>query len=198
MHIRMNDTQDLKGIMNELNKKTSGLAEQKTDNCDAMTGADHEVCELKLIDGKFHLVPVPDELQGVPYLQDIYIAQHLINQIVGAITYEDEVKANGAMYMYRDIAPEGGVESLLAAQMVSTHNLAMEFSKRAMLSEQPPDAVNSNVNRVVKLMRIFIEQTDALNKLRNKGKQTIQVQHVHVNEGGQAVVGNVQGGGGNG
>jgi hypothetical protein len=47
-------------------------------------------------------------------------------------------------------------------------------------------------------MRTFTAQAECLNKYRTGGKQTIQVQHVNVNEGGQAIVGNVQGGGANG
>ncbi|MGY8814573.1 MAG: hypothetical protein ACKVHQ_07610 [Gammaproteobacteria bacterium] len=47
-------------------------------------------------------------------------------------------------------------------------------------------------------MRTFTAQAECLNKYRTGGKQTIQVKHVNVNEGGQAIVGNVQGGGANG
>ena len=43
----------------------------------------------------------------------------------------------------------------------------------------------------------FRGQVEALKKYRSAGEQTIKVQHVTVNEGGQAIVGNVsQGGGG--
>ena len=48
-----------------------------------------------------------------------------------------------------------------------------------------------------KLARTFAAQVEALKKYRSAGEQTIKVQHVTVNEGGQAIVGNVsQGGGG--
>jgi hypothetical protein len=48
-----------------------------------------------------------------------------------------------------------------------------------------------------KLARTFASQVEALKKYRSAGEQTIKVQHVTVNEGGQAIVGNVsQGGGG--
>ena len=39
---------------------------------------------------------------------------------------------------------------------------------------------------------------DTLKRYREGGKQTIQVQHVNVNEGGQALVGNVKTGGADG
>ena len=36
----------------------------------------------------------------------------------------------------------------------------------------------------------------ALDKHRGKGQQRVTVEHVHVHEGGQAIVGNVEAGGG--
>jgi hypothetical protein len=48
-----------------------------------------------------------------------------------------------------------------------------------------------------KLARTFASQIEALKKYRSGGEQTIKVQHVTVNDGGKAIVGNVsQGGGG--
>ncbi len=35
---------------------------------------------------------------------------------------------------------------------------------------------------------------EALNRHRGKGQQKMTVEHIHVGEGGQAIVGNVQGG----
>lgn len=181
-----------------MKNKRSDIATSESNSHKGVTDSGHVDFELKICEGKFRFVPVPDELQGAPYLQDFYINRHLINQVVAAISYDDEVKANGAMNMLSGMAPKDTVESLLAAQMVAAHNMIMEFSRRAMLPEQPSNAIDVNVNRAAKLMRTYTAQVEALNKLKNKGRQTIKVQHVHVNEGGQAVVGNVQGGGGNG
>jgi hypothetical protein len=50
-----------------------------------------------------------------------------------------------------------------------------------------------------KLTRTFAAQVSALKEYRSKGEQKMTVQHVHVAEGGQAIVGNVNapaGGGG--
>ena len=47
-----------------------------------------------------------------------------------------------------------------------------------------------------KLGRTFAAQVEALKKYRSSGEQNIKVQHVTVNEGGQANVGNMQAGGG--
>src|SRR5271155_3767637 len=42
-----------------------------------------------------------------------------------------------------------------------------------------------------KLTRTFAAQMSALKEYRSKGEQKMTVQHVHVAEGGQAIVGNV-------
>ena len=42
-----------------------------------------------------------------------------------------------------------------------------------------------------KLTRTFADQVEALKNYRSKGEQKMTVQHVHVGEGGQAIVGNV-------
>ena len=42
-----------------------------------------------------------------------------------------------------------------------------------------------------RLLRAYATQVEALRRLRNGGSQTVRIEHVHVNEGGQAVIGNL-------
>jgi len=46
------------------------------------------------------------------------------------------------------------------------------------------------------LIRTFTSQMEALLKYRTGGEQKVTVHHVQVNEGGQAIVGNISQGGG--
>lgn len=122
----------------------------------------------------------------------------LLNQSTGALpsnVKENEQWINAAAAMLHGIGPKDELEGMLAAQMVAVHNLSMEVAKRATHPDQTSEGVNFNVNRMAKLMRTFTAQMDALQKYRNKGQQTIQVQHVNVSNGGQAVVGNIHKGG---
>jgi hypothetical protein len=41
-------------------------------------------------------------------------------------------------------------------------------------------------------MRAYATQVEVLRRLRNGGQQFVRVEHVHIHDGGQAVVGNVQ------
>ena len=69
--------------------------------------------------------------------------------------------------------------------------------KRAMITDQTFDGKQANVNQATKMLRTFIAQMEALKKYRTGGEQKVTVEHVHVNEGGRAIVGAVnQGGGG--
>jgi hypothetical protein len=43
-----------------------------------------------------------------------------------------------------------------------------------------------------RLLRVYVGQIEALRRLRQGSSQFVRVEHVHVNEGGQAVIGNVR------
>mgnify|MGYP003633568692 CR=1 FL=1 len=119
----------------------------------------------------------------------------LINQVTSSVSGNDnDDKLNSILPMLLDIAPRDALEGMLAVQMIATHNMSMEMAMRVMLPDQTSEGVDMNVNRANKLMRTFTTQIETLQKYRNKGQQTIQVQHVTVNDGGQAIVGNLNGG----
>lgn len=107
----------------------------------------------------------------------------------------DEFKGNDErMFMVAviaEIAPSDGVERMLAVQMAATH-VAMMRAGRLMANAGMLTQVQSHTNGYTKLARTYVSQMEALRKHRNGGKQTIMVQHVTVEDGGQAIVGTVQ------
>lgn len=145
-----------------------------------------------------------DDVMGRPALMeslgtvDNLLANFLLSQAKGSIFFDEygsADKCNLVLAMLHGIRPRDEVEGMLAVQMVGVHNLAMEFVRRAMLKEQTFEGINTAVARADKLMRTFTMQLDALNRHRGKGQQKVIVEHVHVNEGGQAIVGAIEGGG---
>jgi hypothetical protein len=93
------------------------------------------------------------------------------------------------------VEPKDELEGMLAAQLLASHNAAMECYRRAMISEQTFEGRKENLNQANKLSRTHASLLEALNRHRGKGQQKVTVEHVHVHEGGQAIVGNVAGGG---
>ena len=94
------------------------------------------------------------------------------------------------------ISPKDEIEGMLVAQMIACHSAAMECFRRAMIKEQTFDGRNQNLNFANKLSRTYALHMESLDKHRGKGQQKVTVEHVHVHQGGQAIVGNVSNGGG--
>lgn len=92
--------------------------------------------------------------------------------------------------------PRDGIESMLAVQMAVTH-VALIRSARWLAHADRIDQVQAHYNGFTKLARTYALQVEGLRKYRNGGKQTVTVQHMNVEGGGQAIVGNVQTGGAN-
>jgi hypothetical protein len=128
------------------------------------------------------------------------VALHVLSQVVrieqpnfAADTPQEQVDQLlcKATAMVAELEPETATETLLAAQMVGAQHLAMTFMRRALV-QTDPQLTDANVLRATRLMRLFNEQLEAMAKLKGKsGQQRVVVEHVTVNEGGQAIVGAV-------
>jgi hypothetical protein len=104
---------------------------------------------------------------------------------------------NAALAVIDGIRPENEVEAMLASQMAMTHVLTMQAMSRAHWAEHIPEYQAAG-SFAIKLSRTFTMQMEALAKLRRGGEQTVRVEHVHVHNGGQAIVGAVNHPGGGG
>jgi hypothetical protein len=92
------------------------------------------------------------------------------------------------------MAPSDPAETMLLAQMAATHQATLMFARRLNHVEtiRQQDAAERALN---KLARTYAAQMDTLKRYRSKGQQTVRVERVTVEEGGQAIVGNVETGG---
>jgi hypothetical protein len=124
-----------------------------------------------------------------------------VNQVAAALwtghcSPEERLKKQTAcLEALAGIAPKDATEGMLAAQMVACHAAAMECFRRAMIKDQPFDGRQQNLNFANKLTRTFAQHMETLDKHRGKGQQKVTVEHVHVHQGGQAIVGAVTAGG---
>ncbi|MBI4804617.1 MAG: hypothetical protein HY795_05215 [Desulfovibrio sp.] len=96
-----------------------------------------------------------------------------------------------------ELKPGDATEALLVGQMLASNNAAMDCMRRAMLKDQTSYGREFNLKFADRFMRTYTAQMEALTKYRKGGQQKVIVEHVHVYQGGQAIVGNVnQPGGG--
>jgi hypothetical protein len=121
----------------------------------------------------------------------------LLAQLANAATkgrIVDERQLNFMLAIVTGIEPRDQLEAMLAAQMAAVHNATMTFARRLNHVDNIPQQ-DSAERAFNKLARTFASQMEALKRYRTAGKQTVRVEHVTVNEGGQAIVGNVAHGG---
>ncbi|STX38813.1 hypothetical protein [Legionella feeleii] len=88
---------------------------------------------------------------------------------------------------------QNGLQAMLASQMLSVHELqqtTMAFANGCSDLELKKYYTNT----AVKLASCFVQQAHLLAKLQGVGGQKIIVERVDVHQGGQAIVGNIQGG----
>jgi hypothetical protein len=128
--------------------------------------------------------------------EDIDFFATLITQVsnINTDAQNDQAKAaNFSSAFLHGLEPRDQTEGTLFAQMAGTHNLIMEYMRRAIFPGQHLEAGEDYTNRACKLMNIFLRQIETLLKYRGKStQQKVIVEHVHVEEGGKAIVGNVE------
>ncbi|MBR0870319.1 hypothetical protein JQ633_08125 [Bradyrhizobium tropiciagri] len=102
----------------------------------------------------------------------------------------DEVNLNFMISMVNSIRPRDSIEAMLVAQMVSVHVMAMRCAHH--LAHAKDLAQHDSAARALgRLARTFPAQIEALNRHRSHSEPAITVQNVKVEDGGNAIVGNV-------
>ena len=105
-------------------------------------------------------------------------------------------RLRAALAVMKGIEPGDGIEDMAAAQLVAAHHAAMQAYGRAAQPDQPFAVWRESLNQATRLSRTWAALVDTLNRHRGKsGQQTVRVEHVTVNDGGQAIVGAVETGG---
>ncbi len=122
----------------------------------------------------------------------------LVSQLVNVGSHGQEPDEDGINFMLamvQGVEPRDQTEAMLATQMAAIHNATMKTA-RGLDHVETLEQRDSAANALNKLARTFTAQMEALKRYRSTGEQKVTVEHVTVNEGGQAIVGTVSHGGG--
>jgi hypothetical protein len=128
------------------------------------------------------------------------VDEHVINHLMSQAARTTEAanladQCNTATALLTGIQSRNETEGMLGVQMIGCHNLAMAMLRRATTTDRV-DFLATYGHLAAKLLRTFSLQTEALARLRGQtGQQTVRVEHVTIEAGGQAVVGAVTTGG---
>ena len=108
----------------------------------------------------------------------------------GQLLEANDVTALG-IDVAKTVQAGNAVEKLLAHQVALAHKIAFEQASKAN-REKDPVIEAKRLETVAKMMATAQRAALTLQKLRASGPQRVVVQHVHVEAGGQAVVGDVR------
>lgn len=119
---------------------------------------------------------------SIPFLN------HTLDNVVRVMSPARDISSdqhNASLAFLAAVEPENEVEATLGAQMFAANEAAMRCL-RLMANSETLEQHKVHGGLANKFMRTFAAQAEALAKLRRKGEQIVK--HVHVYEGGQAVV----------
>jgi hypothetical protein len=102
-----------------------------------------------------------------------------------------EVAMNAALALIDGVAPRNEIEGAIAVQMACTHTAALSVLARFRGGGGTEHRVAALASAAARLLKAYSVQVETLRRLRHGGDQHVRVEHVHVNEGGRAVIGNV-------
>ncbi len=124
------------------------------------------------------------------------VAIRIISQVAGSLVQSKGTGADQSLLQaistIAGLAPQNVTEAMLATQMIATHEASLRFLEIANRSDQTITVGGATMLWAIRLMRLHLDQIEAMQKLKGKaGQQKVTVEHVHVYQGGQAIVGAV-------
>ena len=152
-------------------------------------------------------IPVKQEPEGAEYYDERHICSGSKSEAFTRLLFAQTGLPNWLGGLYKEagfplapaasgflsgISPRDEVEAMLAVHMFTVHNALILCADRAAHEGIDLDGRQRYLDQTNKLARTYTAQVEALSRYRGKGQQQVTVKYVHVSEGGQAIVGNVQ------
>lgn len=135
-----------------------------------------------------HQMPAFRQTSYFDQISDAQYAARKISEISSVLWLADtmsEVEKNlriaRAIELYESLAPQDGMEAMLALQMVATHFAALEAMSQAGFPGRFIGGVEKFMNMSAKLMSLYTRQMEALEALkrrRAKSQQSLAVPEV--------------------
>lgn len=199
------------GMTTKPKKQSAALADSKAQQArmKAVVGkqsarADGPPMKLKVVDGVLQVtfIHADPDLAQILLMADLGTSDpdfmagvHGQVASIGAHGRQiDEGASNFLLSVVRGVQPRDELEAMLAVQMGAIHQATMMMARRLNNVDnlRQQDSAERALN---KLARTYATQMEALKRYRTGGQQKVTVEHVTVNEGGQAIVGAVAHGG---
>jgi len=144
-----------------------------------------------------------DSMLAALCTDDTLVLSGAVNSAASCNPYEGEDadrQRSLALRLLVELAPKNAVERLLIQQLIAADQAASACLAIGTYKSNDVNHRRKSMNLACQFMSVQARQIELLNKLRNGGQQRVVVEHISVEAGAQAVIGNVTRGegGGNG
>ena len=102
-----------------------------------------------------------------------------------------EVAVNAALAFIESAKPQSEMEAALIMQMACTHSATMSIFSRYGGDFGGEHSMAAGASALSRMLRAYATQFEAFHRLRKGGTQVVRVEHVHIHEGAQAVIGTI-------
>ena len=179
---------------NELSKKNTTILSKNNDENKNDSLKFYKVNDIISFPYEEDFNLLDQKLKATTGASNNQLAVYLISQASNtAVGLDNIAKSDNTAAFMLALKPQNELEGALITQMVSSHNLSLEYMRRSLQSNDLPQITNINTKMAIQFSRLFIDQLSALQKLRGlTGNQKMEIKHVHVNQGAQAIVGNIK------
>jgi len=129
--------------------------------------------------------------------QDAGLAVQSFQNLLNAVPREGQdqaLLANTIIAALAELKPRDALEAILGAQIVATSRHALFLLTRAC-STNLEGLAESRYVLAEKLLKLNLQQVRTLDAHRRQGQQHMRIEHVHIHEGSQAIIGVVNRGG---
>jgi hypothetical protein len=89
------------------------------------------------------------------------------------------------------LGAQGLLQNMLVTQLLGVYELQQNLLPYANRSMHSPENNQYYVNAITKLSNAFVSQVTLLQKLQGQCQQKVTVEHLHIHQGAQAIVGQV-------
>ena len=145
--------------------------------------------------------PINSRDQAVPESQDDKSSRrallaHQLNRVaressVGGLERRADLK-KGTVALYQRLAPRDAIDTMLASLMVGIHNQTMDCIAQSGVGFASGQPIKLQYS--IKGAKMFVELTEAYAARRGGARRNVTVGTVNVEQGGNAIVGNVEAG----
>jgi hypothetical protein len=143
-------------------------------------------------EGVVHVsVDADDAFRNLFNVETEAAAAGLMTSLLNALGRSGENYRDMAAAMLVELAPRDAIEGMLVSQMTATHVAMTSISQKVADTSAGYQVREAYERSMTRLSRTYIAQMDALKKHRAKAQQTVRVERVNVESGGQAIVGDV-------